>query len=113
MSVFDRLRPEISFQWGMKLETPLYVWQWGIQQTLAIHLALSGFECVQTYFSIVYRNTLSPWSSSLSEDLMVHNNSQDENISLFTEVWPWSMSRELSVWPYLGTYLQTSTQSLF
>lgn len=36
---------------------------------------------------------------------MVHNNSQDENISSLTEVWPWSMSRELSVRPYFGTYL--------
>ena len=26
---------------------------------------------------------------------MVHNNSQDENIPLLTEVWPWSMSRDL------------------
>lgn len=61
----------------------------------------------------VHRNTLSPWSSSLLVDLMVHNNSQDENISLLTEVWPCSMSRELSVRPYFGTYLQTSTHSLF
>lgn len=83
----------------------------GIQRTLLIHLALS--EWVQTYFSIIYRNTLSPWSSSLPKDLMVHNDSQDGNISLLTEVWPWSMSRELSVRPYFGTYLQTSTQSLF
>lgn len=65
------------------------------------------------FFSITFRNTLSPWSSSLPEDLMVHNNSQDENISLLTEVWPCSMSRELSVRPYLGNYLQTSMNSLF
>ena len=44
---------------------------------------------------------------------MIQNNSQDENIPLLTEVWPWPMSRELSVRYYFGTYLQTSTKSLF
>lgn len=111
ISVFDHWRakaPEISFLVGAE-----FGWQCGIQQTLEIHLALSGFEWVQTYFSIIYRNTLSPWSSSLPKDLMVQNNSQDENIPLLTEVWLCSMSRELSVRPYFGIYLQTSTQSLF
>lgn len=60
-----------------------------------LHLALSGFERVQTYFSSIYRNTSSPWSSLQSESLMVHNNSQDQNISLLTDIWPWSMSRDL------------------
>ena len=61
----------------------------------------------------IHRNTPSPWSSWLLEDLMVYSNSQDENISLLMEIWLCSMSRELSVRPYFGTYLQTSTQSLF
>lgn len=111
---WPRKAPEISFQWELRLETFLHVSQFGIQLTLVIHLsAVTGFEWVQAYFSIINRNTLSPWSSSLPVDLMVHNNSQDENIPLLTEVWPWPMSRELSVRHYFGTYLQTSTKSLF
>lgn len=52
-------------------------------------------------------------SSLLPDGLMVRNNSQDENIPIFAQVWPWSLSRELSVRPYFGTYLQTSMWSLF
>lgn len=104
ISVFDHWKPEISFQWEINSETLLCPTMWNSAN------AGNPSSC-RTYFSIIYRNT--PWFSWLQEDLMVHNNSQDENISLLAEVWPWSMSRELSFWPYFGTYLQTSIQSLF
>lgn len=78
-------------------------------------------ECSKRWQSILlsdlffdhFQKYSSPWFSLLQEDLMDYNNSQDENISPFTEAWPWSMSRELSFWPYFRTYLQTSMQSLF
>lgn len=114
-SGFDYWRekaPEISFQWReVNLETFLHLSQLEIPQMLLIHLLLTGFASFQTCFSITYRK--SPRSSWLPEDLMVHNNSQDENISLLTEVWPCSMSRELSERPYFGTYLQTSMHTVY
>lgn len=77
------------------------------RQSIGFSVALNGSR------PIFRSATESPWFCLQPEDLMVHNDSQDQNISLLTEVWPWSVSRELSVRPYFGTYLQTSMQSLF
>lgn len=111
MSVFGRWQPEISFQSEQRLEK-LLAWN----PASAGHPSRSQrhrtgadlfFDHLQKYSPVL------PGPPRRRKDLMVHNDSQDGNISLLTEDWPWSMSRELSVGLYFRTYLQTSTHSLF
>lgn len=79
---------------------------------LQIHLLLTYSEWAQTYFSFTYRNTSSPWSSSLLGDLMVHNNSQ-EKISCSTQRFGYAQCQESYLSLYFRTYLQTTMKGLF
>lgn len=81
--------------------------------TMRIWANVGNPSSCQDSFSIIYRNTLKSLVLLTARGSHGPQLFQDENIPLLTEVWPWSMSRELSFCPYFGTYLLSSIQSLF
>lgn len=106
ISAFDHWQPVISFQWEVNLETLLCPTKW--------NSANAGHpSSCQAYFSVIYRNTPSPWSSSARRRSISGSATiLRMKISPRSQRFGHGQCQESHLfWPYFGTYLQASMQS--